>query len=321
MTTPKKPKLAATPKPLRGVSVDLSRDMRSILISLAWLGELSTEQIQRLWGWSRDKAGRTLRLLKSDNYVARRMLMRPGRSTYNLTTRQAALWSLTEAARVQIRQDNRFPPKYLPPRDRRVATHDWHTSDIFTRVIELAREYTPVLSGVRVEREFRLDPKRTRPIVDLLIMLRFGGRDLEPVYSGIPWPAAPYFASDRRRRYALENDRNTEEIYDLAEKALSYRETNTPEWRATYGMFPIPMIVTTNVRRMNAIHAEWARLWPEGLWLITTDAGVAADVWRSHEAGKCWRRHLFAGPTADPAEALGATIPNERRENRATEGG
>ena len=300
-------------KAVPGVSVDLDQDMASILLAFAHLGELSNQHIQRLWQWSPQKTSRTLTLLYQRHLVARRMLMAATRNSYGLAPRQAALWSLTEAARAQLRQDERFPTKYLPPRDRRVATHDWHTSGIFTRIIELSRHHTPPFSGVKVEREFRLDPQRPRPIVDLLIMLRFGGRDLDPIYSGIPWTNAPPFATDRRRRYSLENDRNTEEIYDLAEKAASYRDTHTPEWLAAYGQFPIPMIVTTNIRRMNAIHAEWQRVWPNGRWLITTDDGVAADVWRSYNTGTGWRRHLFAGPTADPAEVLGATFPNEER--------
>lgn len=285
-------------------------DVHNLLISLAWLGELRTDQVHRLWlgGCDLRSSQRLLRDLREEGYVERRMWSRwiAGRTT---PVRQDALWSVTRKGRDLIREHEQYPPEYKEPRARRMAVHDSTTSEAIVRIIELGREVEHNgqrgLSGLYVEREVRLDPTRTRPVMDALIIVTVGGgfdrSDL------IPWSRDPTLEGERRVRYALENDRDTEPPTVIAAKALHYQHAGTPAWERRYGRFPLPMWLVPSLRRLEQVLLLWRQAWPIGKWVITTDRWLESDYWLEFDRGVVTERSLFyttplRRPRLDPEE-------------------
>jgi hypothetical protein len=272
-------------------------DVHNLLLSLAWLGELRTDQVHRLW--MRDRAilatQRLLRDLRNEGYVERRLWARwmAGRTT---PQRQAALWSLTRKGRDLVRESDQYPPEYKEPRSRRMALHDSTTSEAIVRIIELGRriEHNAQrgLSGLYVEREVRLDPAKSRPVMDALIIVTVGGGFDRPDL--IPWSRDPTLDGERRVRYALENDRDTEPPTVIAAKAVHYQHAGTPAWVQRYGRFPLPLWLTPSTRRLEQILQLWRQAWPVGKWLMTTDSWLHDDYWIEYDRGMVSERSLFA---------------------------
>jgi hypothetical protein len=274
-------------------------DIHNLLVSLAWLGELHTTHIHRLW-MQRHTLRSTQRLLQSlaqEGTVERRMWARwvPGRVT---PSRQATLWSITRKGRDMIRDSDQYPPIYKEPRARRLAVHDSTTSEAIVRVIELGRAVPHGdqrgLSGLYVEREVRLDPARPRPVMDALIIVTIGGDFDRP--DQVPWSRDPTLEGEQRVRYALENDRDTEPPTVIAAKAAHYQHAGTPEWVRRYGRFPLPLWLTPTTNRLAQILQLWRQAWPVGKWLMTTDAWLRDDYWLAYDRGTLTERNLFARP-------------------------
>jgi hypothetical protein len=271
-------------------------DVHNLLISLAWLGELRTDHIHRLWMGDRAilATQRLLQELRREGYVERRLWARwvAGRTT---PQRQAALWSVTRKGRDLIREHEQYPPEYKEPRSRRMAAHDSTTSEAIVRIIELGREVEHNglrgLSGLYVEREVRLDPAKTRPVMDALIIVTVGGGFDRPDL--VPWSRDPTLEGERRVRYALEHDRDTEPPTVIAAKAMHYQHAGTPAWEKRYGRFPLPMWLVPNDRRLYQILQLWREAWPVGKWVMTTDAWLRDDYWLACDRGVVSERSLF----------------------------
>jgi hypothetical protein len=268
-----------------------SGDLTNLLLGLAWFGELSSDHARRLWAPNdRSDRGvcRALTELRREGYAAMRQwsLPRPGGGP---PLRQHAMWSLTPRGRELLAHHELFPPRLFLPRARRTLPHDAMTSAIVTRMIELARPAG--LSGVYLEREVRIDPARTRPVMDAIVILRTGGgydhTDL------VPWTRDPLLPGEKRRRYAIENDRDSEPLSVIAGKAESYQAALTLDWQTRYGGLPIPLWVVPSPRRRDAVMAAWRGAWPTGKWLITTDADLQHDYWLEHFNGHVRERTLF----------------------------
>jgi hypothetical protein len=276
-----------------------SIDIHNLLISLAWLGELQTHHVHRLWMGEHDlrSTQRLLAGLAREGYLERRMWARwlPGRITPN---RQATLWSITRKGRDRIRDHAQYPPEYKEPRARRLAAHDSTTSEAIVRIIEISRAVEHHgrrgLSGLYVEREVRLDPVRPRPVMDALIIVTIGGDFDRPDL--VPWSRDPTLEGEQRVRYALENDRDTEPPTVIAAKAMHYQHAGTAEWVRRYGRFPLPLWLTPSTARLTQILQLWRQAWPIGKWLMTTDAWLRDDYWLEYDRGALTERHLFARP-------------------------
>lgn len=272
-------------------------DVTGLLLNLAWIGELSTSHIQRLSMPAQATtftAWYALRDLKREGYTARRMWSLPRPAGDGPPVRQPTMWSLTSRGRECIHDHDQYPPRVFVPRARRMLPHDAMTSEIIVRLIELGR--TADLSGVYCEREVRIDPARSRPVMDAIVILRTGGGfDHDDI---VPWSKDPRLPGERRRRYAIENDRGTEPLSVIAGKARAYQEALNHDWKMRYGGFPIPLWVVPTERRRDAILHTWQTAWPGGKWLITTDAGVAADHWIEYFAGEVRERRLFEAAAA-----------------------
>jgi hypothetical protein len=291
-------------------------DIHNLLIALAWLGELRTDHIQRLWLPTRTLRATQalLRGLHSEGYLERRRWSRwvAGRST---PVRQSVLWSITRKGREVVRAHAQYPPEYKEPRARRMAVHDATTSEAIVRIIELARALTYAgqrgLSGLYVEREVRLDPARTRPVMDALIIVTVGG-DFDRA-DLVPWSRDPTLAGERRVRYALENDRDTEPPTVIAAKALHYQHAGTPDWERRYGRFPLPLWLVPSDRRLEQILQLWQHAWPVGKWVMTTDAWLRDDYWIEFDRGVVRERSLFY---ATPLQRPPLTADEQIRLNR-----
>lgn len=285
-------------------------DVHNLLISLAWLGELRTDHVHRLWMGRRSLRAtqHLLGELWTEGYVERRRWAR-WTAGYNNPIPQATLWSATRKGRDLIREHEQYPPEYKEPRARRMAVHDSITSEAIVRIIELGREVEHNgqrgLSGLYVEREVRLDPGKTRPVMDALIIVTVGGgfdrSDL------IPWSRDPTLEGERRVRYALENDRDTEPPTVIAAKALHYQHAGTPAWEKRYGRFPLPMWLVPSLRRLEQVLLLWRQVWPIGKWVITTDRWLELDYWLEFDRGVVTERSLFyttplRRPRLDPEE-------------------
>jgi hypothetical protein len=208
-----------------------------------------------------------------------------------------------------IRESDQYPPAYKEPRSRRMVPHDSTTSEAIVRIIELGRavefEGQRGISGLYVEREVRLDPARPRPVMDALIIVTVGGDFDRPDL--VPWSRDPTLEGERRVRYALENDRDTEPPTVIAAKASHYQGAGTPAWERRYGRFPLPLWLTPSTRRLEQILTLWRQAWPVGKWLLTTDAWLAQDYWIEYDRGALTERRLFSRsglhrPQGDPAD-------------------
>jgi hypothetical protein len=70
-------------------------------------------------------------------------------------------------------------------------------------------------------------------------------------------------------------------------------------WNKQYGPLPIPLWVAPSEARAAAIHAQWMRAWPEGRWLVTSDAGLQQNRLREWR----WREEKQVSLEFGPARA------------------
>ena len=130
----------------------------------------------------------------------------------------------------------------------------------------------PLLSGVTLAFETRLDPTQPRPICDAVLTLRSGG----PRLHGIPWGQGGAHPGERLRGWAIEVDRNTEGIADIRAKAEAYRRVaHDPAFYDRSGVLPIPLWLVPDHTRAEQILAAWQEVWPQGRWFMLTDTSLA----------------------------------------------
>lgn len=211
----------------------------------------------------------------------------------------ANAWSLTRRSELWLREHVQWPLKYVRPRHPRTMTHDLMTSELVMRMIELGREAG--LGNLYLEREVRLDQQRRRPIMDGFVALRLGnayGQDRR-----VPWTNDPRAPGEQRRRYAIENDRNSEPFNVIYMKAISYQMTGTPQWGERYGgLFPLVLWLVPHEPRAELVMRAWQAAWPGGKWLITTDERLQQDRWTEYHAGTVRERGLFRTPRRSAEE-------------------
>jgi hypothetical protein len=272
------------------------------LIGIAWLGEVSAKHVGPLWmrGRHPKNVRRLLNLLEAQGLISHRLWYYL-RSTHQPPVRYGKLWSLTEAGLHLVRDHPTFPKRYRAPRTRLMLAHDSVTTDVVVHMIAMAQPAG--LSGVYLEREVKLNPPATRPIMDALMTLRTGGTQLP---SGIvPWITDPPEPNEKVRRYAIENDRDSEAIAVILAKAHAYQHAATPEWIARNGPFPIPVWIAPSDKRRDAIMQAWMHAWPYGKWLMTTDAALAQDRWIEYFNGRVRERNLFTPANAEHEHMTG----------------
>jgi hypothetical protein len=148
------------------------------------------------------------------------------------------------------------------------------------------------LSGVYVEREALLNPPARKPRMDAVVVLR-----VQPGHGsthGVPWTAQPPLPRETAYRFALEIDNDTEGNNELTIKALAYRDAARAAWAQQRPIFPVPVWVVPHAKRRDRIHALWQHVWPDGQWLIATEADMHADTWQTYRSGVLAEQPLFA---------------------------
>ncbi len=276
-------------------------DLINFLLGLAWLGEVSTAHIQRLWlpQTSLRPVQRLVRSLRQEELIEPRYWYGRAPRPRAPPIRRGRLWALTKSGRRLIHEHDQYPLRRSPARHRRLMDHDVMTTEIIVRIVELGR--AAGLSGLYVEREARVDPLLPRPVMDALIITRTGGNFAHSHL--VPWTKDAKVAGEQRRRYALENDRDSEPIATIIGKAIAYQQAGTPVWVERYGDFPVPMWVVPGEARLQTIMRAWQSAWPQGKWIITTDAWIQSDRWIEYYGGYVRERTLFPRTSAQEESA------------------
>jgi hypothetical protein len=145
----------------------------------------------------------------------------------------------------ELEDEPQFPLKYVYRGSKALIKHDQVTADFLVCVIELGRLHR--LSGIYFEREVRLDPMRPRPVMDVMLIVRRGSETLPP--NRVPWTNDPRVDGERVRRYAVENDRDSEAMSIIVAKAYAYQVAGTQAWLDAYGPFPVPLWIVPTQRR------------------------------------------------------------------------
>jgi len=266
-------------------------DLINFLLGLAWLGEVSTAHIQRLWlpQTSLRPVQRLIQNLRQEELIEPRYWYGLPPRPRAPPIRRGRLWALTKSGRRLIHEHDQYPLRRSPARHRRLMDHDVMTTEIIVRIVELGR--AAGLSGLYIEREARVDPLLPRPVMDALIITRTGGDFAHT--NLVPWTKDAKVVGEQRRRYALENDRDSEPIATIIGKAIAYQQAGTPAWVERYGDFPVPMWVVPGEARLQAIMRAWQSAWLQGKWIITTAAWIQCDRWIEYYGGYVRERTLF----------------------------
>jgi hypothetical protein len=175
----------------------------------------------------------------------------------------------------------------------------------------LIRQTRPILSGVAVFREQRIDDTTAiTPIADALIILR---TRLRPATASVLlWSDRPRATDEQFRIVSVEVDRGTEDLGVIAEKARRYRRLpSDPSFQERYrGLCPEVLWVALTERRMRSIDQIWRAVWPEGTWLLAHAQALSRDqFWTSEPGGLRPRGWLdWIGLATS-----GQTIPPEAR--------
>jgi hypothetical protein len=283
-------------------NVNLTSDQWSLLLALARLGLLTKQQLQQLClpGKSQSTFDRAMRALQ--NHTP------PLVATHERAFGSQAAYTLTAAARESIGQHPPIPPAFCADGEplelvnvhsTKQWEHDKLTNTALIALITQAR--ATGLSGVGVHYEVKLDKERGKPRADAILRIE---RHQEPCgENGLPW------LNPRRRIgapgwvFALEADTGSETLSQVGEKAGEYRHCLRSHiwqgnWRGRYGELPIVLFVTSSPERLQRINRVWHARWPEGCWLLTTEAQLKENRWTAHLGDAHFTCRLFAEPSA-----------------------
>src|SRR5918997_3373477 len=205
------------------------------------------------------------------------------------------VYALTPRGYHELPEDDRRPEKAATVR-RALLDHDLAVGELVSLIVARVR---PVLSGITLEREVRLDPTKPRPRCDAILELR---HDPQDVPAAVPWTCAPPAEGEHRYGLAVEVDRGTEARSIIREKAEAYKRIwNDPAFYRDGRRMPMPLWIVPDARRANAILKEWFDVWPEGRWLMTTADRLADLVFTEYRDGGQRMHALLAGWSAPGA--------------------
>lgn len=259
-----------------------------ILLALLWSGPYLTPQLQQMFTstWSFRQLQRRMQHLEHAGLIEAGFFYRKPRKKLAVEQwpqRVGRVWSITERGQEIIAYHDRAP--YRPTNAVRFALldHDTTVSAVIAHIIARTR---PLLSGLAVFREMRVDDQRTAPIADTILVLRTRGViNSNPL---LPWTRLGAQPDEGMRVIAIESDRSSESLGVIAEKARVYQLlTKDEDYLARYaGVMPMPVWIAPTRRRAQSIHTTWQRVWTNGTWLQTTDAGLKDDIFIEYHEGK-----------------------------------
>jgi hypothetical protein len=313
-----------------------------MLLSFAWLGELTLEHLWRLHLPHKSKrtVERAVKRLVDEKLLQCRRRGEAVREIRELddgseqertiTRSLPAVWTLTLKGHERIKRLDAYPARdarrqyqarISAVRHPRVRNHDRMLADVVVQLIMQTRQKG--LSGIFVGRELRLDRERPKPVMDALIVLHFHGTPC--AQSIVPWTKDLATTQERSLRYALELDTGTEALAILRQKALNYAAVLHPNntrwivwWQSIYGRWPTVLVLLPDQQRLNSVWQLWRESWPEGQFAMTTPRGLANDRWATQSGGEAGVRPLLppglrqlpstpTTPTSAPQSAPAAT--------------
>ena len=269
-----------------------------LLRTLAWAAPLTTDHLNRLVapGMTRSGLSKRLRRLMTMGLITRELHYR--RPPGTAPTRVGNIWVLTPRGSQTLPEDLQRPPVVAGVR-RSLLEHDLVVADLLATIVEYAR---PILSGMHVLREVRLDATQPKPKCDAVVVVRTGS---DPPQTAVPWVNAPQLPEEEVRGWAVEVDRGTEALSIIAAKAVAYRTVATdPAFYHRYGALPIPLWIAPDRARAEAILSAWAAVWPAGRCLLMTDASLPGLVASAYRDGNVQQTTLLAGWDLPPRGSL-----------------
>jgi hypothetical protein len=292
-----------------GANSDVTR--LEVLRALAWVAPLTADQLRRMVApamLTDNFRRRVLARLVAANLIESFYHYIPGSARIGnrrLPQRVGRIWSLTKAGFATVAADDKAPRAPAIVRET-VVRHDLVLSEVVTRIIEWTR---PILSSIYIEQEERLDTQRRRPIADAMLVVRYDPNGILPGI--IPWKSMLPTPDEHARLYAIEIDRGTEEYRVTDEKAVNYRRVRSdPTFYERYGRgFPMVLITVPTTARLQRWHAGWKERWPDGAWLITTEASLARDEWFAHDRGQERLRTFVDGWQPSQGGRLATPLP------------
>jgi hypothetical protein len=306
-----------------------STDTLNILLGFAYLGGMTQDHIRRLWQMPERSVQRFLaRYLENKGIVgeddgdASPVPLLDKTPWYvpdenEVLKRRAFVYHLTQAGHAFLKKQDQYPRKPAIFRSA-LLDHDMRTVETIVRLIELARPAD--LSSINVEMELRLDPKKARPRADALVIIQTeGGFDRE---DAVPWTKDPAVADERRWRFAIESDNNTEPRNTIRVKGETYQAMQRdPVWRkgweSVHGPLPLVLWVVPHAKRLAVIEREWREVYPNGDWCITTDVGMTTNTLSREKNGQMESVVLTFHPS--PAARKPMVIPPQVHAGMLTE--
>jgi hypothetical protein len=254
-----------------------------LLLALAWCAPLTTEQMYRLIAppMAVRQMRRRLQGLESAGMVRGQLAYRrdAGRKAPICIGK---VYGCLAAGFHALPDDDRRPAQPAKVRHA-LLDHDLAVGELVSLVVARVR---PVLSGITIEREVRLDAMKPRPRCDAILTIRHA----------VPWTTAPPADGETRTGWAIEVDRRTEARSIIREKAEAYKRIwADPAYYVGGRRMPVPLWIVPDARRANAIVREWFAVWPEGRWLMTTVDRLPDLVFTEYRDGGQRMHSLLTG--------------------------
>jgi hypothetical protein len=205
----------------------------AVLLSLAYLGQLTLAQLARLLLTSERTIQRRL-TQDADSLAKRGLIVRidraGGSDDSGMPTRGVALWRLTDEGHRSIRTHAQYPSNNLghdeqyPARPAAIRKgrleHDAMVAETVVCLVEAARTRGGGLSGVFARLELKLNPFHSTPWADALVICHIAPEQLCP--HPIPWTRDLPTGGERDWTFMVELDRATEPLATIGGKAREY---------------------------------------------------------------------------------------------------
>jgi hypothetical protein len=287
----------------------------NLLNGLAWMGELSKEQIHRIWfpDYSVYTVRNALQQLQCEGLIRqinwnykhqdqenpekKPEKPAPGKPP----NRRKVLYTLVDDRLELIRSHTMYPLKPRGKGQKRYRDHDYHSNEAITYAILHGRQQQVRMSGLFLFYEYFLNPPHRRPCSDALVIVHTREKGYAP-HNLVPWTRfAGTNDEGRTLRYVLETDRSSEPPSVLAGKARAYANCGRKHWIDAHGHLPTPCWIVKDEERLWEIWHIWKEVWPQGFWRITTDEWLKDDRWYEYFQGEeFWGDHAvgFFDPVA-----------------------
>lgn len=285
----------------------------AVLLSLAYLGQLTLAQLARLLLTSERTIQR--RLTQDADSLAKRGLIARidragGSDNSGMPTRGVALWRLTDEGHRSIRTHAQYPSNNLghveqyPARPaairKRRLEHDALVAETVVCLVEAARAQSSGFSGVFARLELKLNPFHSAPWADALIVCHIGPEHANA--HPIPWTRDLPTGGERDWVFFVELDRATEPLATIGGKAREYATMMADvRWRRHWeerfgGRQPRLLWVVPDARRCTQVQQVWQEIWPGGQWYITTFEELRSNSWQRFRAGERGIVQFFTPP-------------------------